>query len=81
MFPIKNKKLSKNIWWIQKYSISLQSKLEVMKPYTDQNKGNRDEDLRRNWRDNSKTNGKKKDRANKKSYRKRIKNVGKDEND
>ena len=52
-----------------------------MKPYTDQNKGNRDEDLRRNWREDGKTNGKRKDRPNKKSYRKRIKNVGKDEND
>jgi len=49
-----------------------------MKPYTDQNKGNRDEDLRRNWREDGKTNGKRKDRANKKSYRRRLK---KTEND
>jgi len=52
-----------------------------MKPYTDQNKGNRDEDLRRNWRGNDSVRRKKKDVANKKSYRRRIKNVGKSEND
>jgi len=44
-----------------------------MKPYTDQNKGNRDEDLRRNWRGNKSVHRKEKDRANKKSYRLKLK--------
>ncbi len=48
-----------------------------MKPYTDQNKGNRDEDLRRNWRGNHSVCRKKKDRPNKKSYRRRIKKLAK----
>ena len=52
-----------------------------MKPYTDQNKGNRDEDLRRNWRGNDSVRRKKKDLANKKSYRRRIKNEIKRQND
>lgn len=46
-----------------------------MKPYTDQNKGNRDEDLRRNWRDNNRVHRKIKDRENKKSYRRKNKKI------
>ncbi len=46
-----------------------------MKPYTDQNKGNRDEDLRRNWRTNGSVRRKEKDRENKKSYRRKIKKI------
>lgn len=45
-----------------------------MKPYTDKNKGNRDEDLRRNWRGNDSVRSKAKDRAYKKSFRRKIKN-------
>lgn len=46
-----------------------------MKPFTDKNKGNRDEDLRRNWRGNDCVRRKAKDRVYKKSYRKRIKDM------
>ena len=42
---------------------------------------NTKQSLNADWREDGKTNGKRKDRPNKKSYRKRIKNVGKDEND
>jgi hypothetical protein len=52
-----------------------------MKPYTDQNKGNRDEDLRRNWRGNHSVRRKKKDTPNKKSYRRRIKVINNPENE
>ena len=44
-----------------------------MKPYTNQNKGNRDEDLRRNWRGNHSIHRKKKDTPNKKAFRQSIK--------
>ena len=46
-----------------------------MKPYTDQNKGNRDEDLRRNWRGNHSVRRKIKDRENKKAYRRKNKKI------
>ena len=52
-----------------------------MKPYTDQNKGNRDEDLRRNWRGNHSVRRKKKDIPNKKSYIRRIKVINNPENE
>jgi hypothetical protein len=46
-----------------------------MKSYTDANKGNRDEMLRKNWREDKCVRRKKKDIPNKKSYRRKLKKI------
>ena len=48
-----------------------------MKAYTNADKGNQPENLRKNWRENGKIRRKKKDRANKKRYRRKIKELSK----